>query len=173
MNADGGSIRRLTSHEALDERPSWSVSRPEIYFQSNRTGEFEIWKVLAVDPNAVTQVTRGGGVEPIEDPDGRRLYYRKSGFSEIWSKPVDGGEEALVARTAPSSGWTVGRGGIYIAGPDGNVVRVNLNDSTSALVARLLSPQAMGFAVSPDESCLLFHRKERAVSDLMVEEGFR
>ncbi len=173
MNADGSSIRRLTSHKARDERPSWSVTRPEIYFQSNRTGDFEVWKVSGVDPNSAAQVTRGGGVEPVEDPDGRRLYYRKLGSTEIWSMPAGGGPETLVARTGPSSGWVVGRSGVYIAGPDGDVVRINLRDNTRAPIAHLSSPQTMGFALSPDESCILFHRRERAVSDLMVVEGFR
>lgn len=173
MTAEGGSIRRLTTHPARDERPSWSRSGTEVYFHSNRTGDFEVWKVSADDPRQTVQVTSGGGAEPLEDPDGRYLYYRNRVFTEIWRKPAMGGIAVLAARTAPSSGWTVSRGGLYLTEPDGEIIRVEVTGTKRFSAGRWSSPNSMGLAVSPDEMWLMCARRERAASDITVVEGYR
>lgn len=173
MTAEGGSIRRLTSHPARDERPSWSRNSAEVYFQSNRTGDFEVWKVSADDPAQVTQVTKGGGAEPLEDLDGRFVYYRKRKFTEIWAKPAKGGPEVFAVRVEPSCSWTVGRRGVYFTEPGGAINLFSPADRRCTPVAQLPGPQPMGFAVSPDEMWLLCPRRERSVSDIMAAMDFR
>src|SRR5262249_11624589 len=74
VSADGGQPRRLTTDPAEDIVPSWSRDGRWIYFTSNRSGRLQIWKMPAGGGEAV-QMTRQGGFEPVESPDGRRLYF--------------------------------------------------------------------------------------------------
>ena len=58
--AAGGKPRNVTSHPAMDHVPSFSRDGKWIYFSSNRTGQFQVWKIPASGGDAV-QVTRDGG----------------------------------------------------------------------------------------------------------------
>ena len=53
--------------------PSWSKDGRWIYFSSNQSGEFQIWKMPAESGRAV-QVTKNGGFEAIEAP-GRSGFF--------------------------------------------------------------------------------------------------
>lgn len=173
MTADGGSIRRLTSHPARDERPSWSKTGTMIYFHSNRTGANEVWQVSPGSPGTAARVTYRGGAEPVEDPDGRYLYYRTGGGREIWKRLKRNGSESMVSQIDRACAWTVGRRGVYLTDPHGVVVLLGVDGQQRAPVAHLPSQQSMGLAVSPDDAWLLFQKRERAVSDVMVVSGYR
>ena len=47
ISAEGGPARRLTNDPAEDIVPSWSRDGRWIYFGSNRTFAYEIWKAPA------------------------------------------------------------------------------------------------------------------------------
>ena len=53
--------------------PSWSLDSNWLYYASNRTGHFEIWKAPAKGGNAI-QVTRNGGWNAFESYDDKSLY---------------------------------------------------------------------------------------------------
>ncbi|MDQ3545896.1 MAG: serine/threonine-protein kinase, partial [Verrucomicrobiota bacterium] len=84
MSAEGGKPRPLTLEPSHDVTPSWSRDGRWVYFCSNRSGARQIWKVPAGGGPAV-QVTRQGGFEAFESPDGELLYYTKGrGPGGIW-----------------------------------------------------------------------------------------
>jgi TolB protein len=47
MNRDGGGLRRLTSHPAIDTTPTWSPGGNEIAFTSDRSGAPQIYVISA------------------------------------------------------------------------------------------------------------------------------
>ena len=47
IDAAGGPPRRLTADPSNEHRPSWSRDGRWIYFASDRTGRFEVWRVPA------------------------------------------------------------------------------------------------------------------------------
>src|SRR5262245_19732893 len=108
VSAEGGQPRRLTTDPAEDIVPSWSNDGRWIYFTSNRfaeggsaegkigegrVGRLQIWKMPAEGGEAF-QMTKQGGFEPVESPDGRWLYFTQDrGSSSIWRMPTAGGAE--------------------------------------------------------------------------------
>ncbi|MGH7185573.1 MAG: LpqB family beta-propeller domain-containing protein, partial [Pseudomonadota bacterium] len=90
IDAEGGAPRRLTAEPSADILPSWSRDGAWIYFCSNRGGDRQIWKMPASGGPAV-QLTRKGGFEAVEAPDGKTIYYSKnSGVNGIWTVPSSG-----------------------------------------------------------------------------------
>lgn len=63
VSVDGGKPRRLTAEPSNEVRPSWSRDGRWIYFGSNRSGQWQIWKAPAGGGPAV-QVTRSGERTP-------------------------------------------------------------------------------------------------------------
>ena len=89
---EGGTLRRLTSERAFEARPRWSRDGRFIYFGSNRSGDWQLWKARAdADGSdaASTQVTRKGGMEAEESPDGRYVYYAKRYAAGVFRLPLD------------------------------------------------------------------------------------
>src|SRR5262249_51240141 len=86
--------QRLTNNSALDNAPFWSPDGRSIYFQRRGTIP-QIWAVAVDRPSDPRQVTRHGGDAPHVSPDGKTLYYMKLPH-ELWSMPVDGGEEKRI-----------------------------------------------------------------------------
>ena len=74
VDLDGRPPVRLTSDPTFDGTPEWSSDGQWIYFTSNRTGRPELWKI-SVNGGTASQLTRGGGLQPREAPDGRTLFY--------------------------------------------------------------------------------------------------
>lgn len=51
IGVDGGTEKRLTSTEGLDDGPDYSPDGKYIYFNSYRTGHMQIWRMLADGSN--------------------------------------------------------------------------------------------------------------------------
>ena len=94
--------------------PAWSADGRWLYFCSDRSGRRQIWK-MAADGGPAVQVTRNGGLESYETPDGEYLYFTRDYFEAgIWQTPVRGGEEKPVrelARAGYWRSWDVSRSG--------------------------------------------------------------
>ncbi len=96
----GGSVRRLTDHEADDHSGSLCPDSSKVLFVSDRSGNEDIWEV-GVDGEGLRQVTRDGSddYDPEWSPDGRKMVFvsERDGNPEIYvmdfsGKGVSGGE---------------------------------------------------------------------------------
>lgn len=184
VSVEGGSPRRLTIDTSENARPSWSRDGRWIYFRSNRSGNLQIWKMPAQGGSAV-QVTRNGGFEAFESPDGRILYYVKSVSSQgLWSVPVEGGQEALILEPVWQSYWSVADKGIYFvdfgeAAAPNALKPVRLFDFETrqvkqvAAIAKDVVRNTPGFSVSKDGRQILWAQIDRVDSDLLLVENFR
>ena len=179
IRASGGKPIRLTTDSADDDGPSWSRDGNWIYFASNRTGRWEVWKVSAGGGKAV-QVTRNGGETAFESPDGKSIYYTKGDYRSggLWKMPVSGGEESQVLPSVVWRAFSLVNEGIYFIpepGADGKSSIQFLSFATGKVktVAPMSGPPAEGLSVSPDGRSLLFSQIDEAGSDLMLVENFR
>jgi Tol biopolymer transport system component len=143
----------------------------------------QIWKVPAAGGPAV-QVTKQGGFEGFESPDGKYLCYLKGrGIPGIWRIPTEGGEEVLVTdhhRAGFWRYWRVADQGIYFAtaATPARPLLELFNSATGQVseVARLvIAPDrdTPGLAVSPDGRYILYAQKDRSGSEIMMVENFR
>lgn len=177
IDADGGQPRRLTTDPAEDVAPSWSRDGQFIYFGSTRSGRMEIWRI-SVSGGPATQITRHGGFECFESPDGRHVYYTKGrSLPGIWKMPRDGGPEVLVTDHHQAGLWRCWRvvdSGIYFASAASAGPRLEFFNFATRQISRVtrLSKgphrHTPGLAVSPDGRSILYAQIDQSGSDLML-----
>lgn len=184
IKADGGAPQRLTTDLAHDVLPSWSHDGQWIYFCSNRGGDFQIWKMPSVGGDAVL-MTRRGGFEAFESPDGQTIYYSKDrGVDGLWAVPTAGGAEQPVTELAQAGywrAWAVTRNGIYYVAHTGAAAPYPLRFFSFA--TRQTTPLGKvdkappwfpaSLTVAPDERWLFFTQLDQQVSTLMLVENFK
>ncbi len=105
VDSRGGLPRKLTSAASSANVPSWSRDGHWIYFASDRSGAWEVWKMSSTGGSAV-QVTRRGGFAAFESPDGKVVYYAKGrNVPGLWRIPTDGGEETELISSLEPGYW--------------------------------------------------------------------
>ena len=183
VSAEGGKPRPITLEPSHDVIASWSRDGRWLYFCSNRSGAYQIWKVPAAGGQAI-QVTKHGGFEAFESPDGELLYYTKGrGPGGIWQIPVAGGEERQVRELVEAGYWrywAVQDNGIYFVAPVASArPAIKFFSFATHGVTQLgvLEREPLqgppGLTISPDGRWLLYAQVDQSGSDLMLVENFR
>ncbi len=175
--ADGGPMRTVIDHPSQDRRPSVSRDGKWLHYTSNRSGRFEMWRSPMSGSDA-TQVTRNGGVDGFESPDGKLLFFSK-GARGIWSVPVTGGEETLVTPQGRDGCWAVAPSGLYFidweSSPGGKATVAHYSFATkqTRVIGTLPSRPEGGprFSIAPDERSFLVALSEESEADLILVEG--
>ncbi len=177
--ADGSPpIRQLTSNTSNNIRPSWSRDG-SIYFGSNRTGDWQIWKTMRlVGGGEQVQITRGGGHHPIVSPDGRQVFYTKEFAEGIWKVPAEGGQEERVTDQGRAMGFDVADDGVFYMNWSVTPSAVELLGFASqqfVTVAQLppRSEAVANLAVSRDGRSILYVEYESRHSDIEMLREFR
>jgi WD40 repeat protein len=162
-------------------RPSWSQDGRWIYFGSNRSGDWQIWKEPA-QGGAVVQVTKAKGAEEaFESLDGKFVYYAKVGAPGIWKVPVAGGEETQVIDRSVWNFWALtGQGICFFDLEDLTRPALKFYSFSTGKVALIRGfskniPASGGTAltVSPDGRWILYTQRDQSGSNLMLVENFR
>ena len=183
VRADVGQPVRLTHDVSVESRPAWSNDGRWIYFRSDRTGTHQIWKV-PVSGGAPRHVTRNGGYEALETPDGKSLYFVQARYAKgLWSVPVDGGPEVRLPgfESLTASSWTIINTGVMwvdttISNPPGFIRRYDFATRdvlTIAEIHRALLIPSTGFYAVPDGSAVMWSQLDRNAHDLMLLERFK
>lgn len=184
VDSKGGAPRLLTPSSASENIPSWSRDGRFVYFASNRSGRFEIWRVPAAG-GETHQITRDGGFRASESPDGKLLYYVKKemGLQPLFVRPVAGGEERQVLDELRTRSFVVTEDGLYHFGLEGSadeaaprrpVLRfLHLATGATREVARVETTLHTGLTVSPDRRTILFSALKPLNHDLVLIENFR
>jgi Tol biopolymer transport system component len=179
VSSIGGAPRAVTHSEYEDVVPSWSRDGAWIYFASNRTGVWQVWRAQA-SGGGEEQVTTDGGFAAFESPDGRYLYYAKGrSASGLWRKLLPKGVEEPVLPQLKAGYWgywAVVEQGIYFAdqegsAPPGGIFFYDLATRKIRQVSRTDKPLAVtdsAFAVSPDRRHLLYTQVDQSGSDLFL-----
>ncbi len=185
ISADGGPPRRFVNDSSDEGVASWSHDGRWLYFASNRTGKWQVWK-RTVDVGQPVQVTGGGGFAALEAPDGKSVYYTKFNEPGIFQVPVDGGQEVKIVDEPFGDYWgyfAVGPDGLYFMGDTGNPTKhragFKFYDFATQKITIMGDMEkgpfegAPGFSVSPDGRYILYVQLDEARNNLMLAENFR
>jgi WD40-like Beta Propeller Repeat len=106
--SEGGKPIRFTTGSGSKIRPSWSHDGKWIYYcVSGDTGP-QIWK-KAANGGAEIRITKNGGCNQMESPDGRYLLLPEQKQQRLWRVPVNGGEEIQLAELGPEAQFALGK----------------------------------------------------------------
>jgi len=181
IDASGGQPQNLTAHPADDTLPSYSRDGKWIYFASNRTGRFEVWRMPS-EKGPASQITRDGGFEAQESPDGQTLFYTKGWYSPLYAQTVSGGPERLIlesAKLAVHSFVVVENGVYFVWRPDdlrSKPCELRFFDLRTGKDQTLTAFEAggqQGLTVSPDRKTILFGTVGRSNYDILLVDDFR
>ena len=186
VGIDGGDPKPLTGETEVVLPGSWSRDGRWIYFMSDRSGEMQIWRMSPSGADAV-QVTRNGGFEAQESPDGAFVYYTNRPPGEPTGRenavrlmriPAGGGDETLVIPEIRTFHWTVADEGIYFyaPGPPRSIQRYRFDTGHTERVGNLPDQTARldgDMWVSRDGRRLFMSQIERDDTDLTLIENFR
>jgi Tol biopolymer transport system component len=141
----------------IDTWPVWSPDGKWVYFESNRSGSLNIWK-LATGGSGISpvRITEAGGRKPAIHDGLLYFWKRNSGIHRV---PLTGGEEeffcdfGLAFQPMPSGCYSLQR-------DQWRLVHVNYQTRASRVVAEL--PNAAfgsALAISPDERTVVYARQ--------------
>jgi Tol biopolymer transport system component/DNA-binding winged helix-turn-helix (wHTH) protein len=182
ISADGGPVRQFVNETSDDAVPSWSRDGRWIYFASNRSGSWQLWK-RSVGDGPPVQITANGGFAPLASPDGKSIYYTKFDAPGVFQVPVNGGIEVKILDEPPSGYWgyaTVGPDGVYFAGDIAKKQPGFKFYDPATRKITVIGPFAKSpfegtpaLSVSPDGRSMLFLQLDEARDSLMLAENFR
>jgi hypothetical protein len=178
VQSSGGQSRQLTDGPATSTVPTWSRDGKSIYFGSNRTGRFEIWRMPFAGGPA-EQITRNGGYVAVEAQDGTTLYYTKTGEAGPLFVQASGRAEREVLGRVISRGFVIFDDGIYYLYADaarGVQPEIRFHEfatGRSSVIGPAASSLGLYLSVSPDRKTFLFTRYALSGSDIMLIENFR
>lgn len=187
VSALGGAPRRITTSYSDDVVPSWSHDGKWVYFASNRSNGWQVWKVPVNGTNVngePVQVTHNGGFASFESVDGHSIYYSKGrDVPGLWTVPAAGGEEKPVITDLKAGYWgywSLTNRGIFFLDPvPPDRAALKFYDFVKQRV-RVTGPVIKeppfadsGLSFSPDRSSMLYTQVDHSGSDIMLVENFR
>lgn len=102
MMPDGTGLVNLTNDPADDSWATWSDDGTQLAFQSNRTGDYEIWRMdvsFEGAPSNLVNLTNDSGPDrqPAWSPDGIEIafYTDRTGNAEVYTMDADNGQNQL------------------------------------------------------------------------------
>jgi eukaryotic-like serine/threonine-protein kinase len=171
VGATGGTPVPVTEGNAINREPTWSRDGEYIYFASNRSGEFKIWKVSANGGEAQL-VSDYPATIAVESHDGQTLYMVEDG--RLYSMPAQGGKLTKLV----DGGWSLAslaltNGGIYtLRGNRRWVKRFDFRTRQVHEVFETPIPAYLGLSVSPDGKTILFTQGIPRESDILLAGEF-
>ncbi len=178
VQANGSGLRRLTDHPTVDAQPTWSHDGSRIYFSSNRLGEPTVWEVAAEggEPALI-----GEGTYAIESWDGRQVFLVRRDDRErrsVWALDKKSATEQKIIEQVDlqSLNTTLGPDGIYFLLPESDregqwwLWRHGFDEESPERLFPVEGSLAVGLAVAPDGSEVLFCPHGERSSDLMLIE---
>jgi Tol biopolymer transport system component/DNA-binding winged helix-turn-helix (wHTH) protein len=165
IDSEGRNFHAVIADQYENFVPRWSRDGRSIYFTSNRSGEWQIWK-HDVASGKKTRITDHGGISALESYDGSTLYYSKREFGGLWRRPLSGGQEVRVTDALHLGYWggfAVSENGIYFldaeATPRPTICYYDIRTGRSNRVLpldRMPTPTIPSLTASRDGRTILF-----------------
>ncbi|MBV9307739.1 MAG: PD40 domain-containing protein [Acidobacteriaceae bacterium] len=187
ISSDGyGEAKRITEWSSNEVHPSWSRDGHFVYFASNYSGRWQIYK-QAIAGGPPMAITRQGGIRAVESWDGRYVYVHRGlplggiiciPVTKSARESINDGSEARVFLSELTSGmwgnWDTGPDGIVFlaSSVSGHKQSIAVFNPETGLrrnlfaVENLLPEGDRMLSVEPDGKCILFVKEEASGSHL-------
>jgi Tol biopolymer transport system component len=182
VDSEGRNLHALTSGNYANVVPSWSRDGKGVYFASNRTGDFQVWR-RELSSGKETQITRHGGFAAFESYDAKTLYYSKFERGGISKVPAGGGQEERVTDSLHMGYWghfAVTDNGLYLVDSDakGGPAIMYYDFQTGRLSPIMTfkqspSPQTPNLSASRDGRTLFYAQVEFENNMISMVENFQ
>jgi Tol biopolymer transport system component len=176
VSASGGEPKLMAGSEWNEAVPNWSRDGKWLYYASEQTGKWQLWKMPVDQKGPPVQVTQNGGFLAVESLDGKWIYYSKrEPWRGLWRCSKEGGKEELVVDLPESlwGGWALSRDGVYwVEIPPKEKARIVYRAFVGGKerVVHTFEKQAVlwdgQLTVRPDGGEIYFTQLDRSVSDL-------
>jgi len=181
LDTASGLSRLVTTFAGADNGgPNWSRDGKWIYFYSDRSGSFQLWKTR-ISEGTPEQVTKNGGVFAVESADGQFLYFSKYEVPGVWKVPLNGGQETRVLDQPAGDdwwNWALTRDGIYFFDPPKGESKPAIKflafatGKTNVIAVEDTPVPSSGLAVSLDGKSILFTRLVPGEARIMLMKNF-
>jgi Tol biopolymer transport system component len=180
IKAEGGFPRSLTNETSDNTLPSWSHDGRWIYFTSNRTGQWQVWRMPSQGGEPI-QLTKQGGFGAFESSAGDYVYYAKTpSEADIWRLPAAGGPESPVSpriHVHEWKDWALVDSGIFLRSERSQDPRAVLRffDFATATLKNVTLFEKPGewISASADGKFVLYHQEDHQESNIMMLENFQ
>ena len=167
-----------TIRGADNTEPNFSHDGKWLYFSSNRGNETtQLWKAPYPSGGALVQLTKNGGVRPVESADGFVYFARTFRTDEIWKIPASGGEETLVMKSTGLRNcwnWALSSAGIYFINEERKRT-LSFYEFAAQKTFPLVAQEKIGDypAVAPDGKSIVFSQIDQLDQTIMIANHFR
>jgi Tol biopolymer transport system component/DNA-binding winged helix-turn-helix (wHTH) protein len=179
LNAEGGLVRPVTRDASDNVNASWSRDGKWIYFTSNRSGQWQIWKMPSEGGDPL-QLTKQGGFRAFESADGKIVYYAKtSSDPDIWRVPATGGQESPLSPRLHVQKWRdwalVDNGILFFRERSAPHPVLSFFDFATARANDVATFEKPGdwISASADGKFVLYDQFDDQESNIMLLENFR
>lgn len=179
VSAKGGKSRAITRGSFNDVNPAWSNNGRELFFGSNRSGSWQIWKISLSKPHQLRQITTNGGLDGRIGPKGKYLYYTKNMVAGLWRLPLAGGKEQKIFHDPPAGAsqlWTIAGENVYALsalGSHDELFSIHQTSERAQPVYALKYAPTVQFSIDPASQQLYYSGLIRASSHLTLVEETR
>ena len=177
VNAKGGKSIAVTRGNFNDIAPGWSNNGREIFFGSNRSGSWQIWRASLSNLHHLKQITTNGGLDGRVGPEEKYLYYSRNMVAGLWRIPLAGGKEQKIFNGPPAGAsqlWTLAGENVYALSALDSHDELFSIDETSGRTQPAYAPKyapTVQFSIDPASQRLYYSGLIRASSHLtLVEE---
>ncbi len=178
VDARGGLPEQLTFATSNELNPSFSSDGSQLFFASDRSGRWEIWRrALEPEGEPPLQVTQGGGFRAMESADGRWLYYSHRRQPGLWRLAAGSKEPEPIFAELPGSDtsfWVLRPSGLFFSrageGIHFELVFTDFSGAPTKPVAHLRAAARPQLTVGGEDDRILAIEPFEVESDLVLLE---
>ncbi len=180
LDTDGGKPTLLLNDWFDNENPSWSPDGENIYYQSNFSGQEEIWRIN-LHSGQTEQMTTGGAIYGEASPDGKYLYFtRAADETGLWRLDLEkrGAAEKIYSLPCQpqANAWRLSDNGLFfkLAHEDRfSIAHYNFSNGKIEILHSIedfVVDATIMFTISPDRRLLFYSNLVDIESDLVLAE---